>query len=102
MSSEMLPFSMFDRQREDEAGALVFATPRLVSGTSAWVQHIPFAFEIMDLLRPASVVELGVHSGDSYCAFCQAAEVLKLKCACAGVDTWKGDVQAGLYDESVF
>jgi hypothetical protein len=75
--------------------------PRLISDYSAWVPHIPFAFTVMDLLRPHVFVELGTHKGDSYGVFCQAAELLKLETRCTAVDTWKGDASAGFYDGSV-
>jgi O-antigen biosynthesis protein len=79
----------------------VFMTPRRIS-ESAWHHHIPFAFLITALTRPRVVVELGTHNGDSYCAFCQAVDELKLETACYAVDTWRGDEHAGFYGEEVF
>ena len=44
---------------------IVFTRPiRLVDPTS-WVPHIPFAFWLVDALRPRTVVELGTHTGNS-------------------------------------
>ncbi len=80
---------------------IVFEEPRLLSDASAWIEHIPFAFLLIDLLRPASIVELGAHKGDSYCAFCQAVQTLSLTSTCAAVDTWKGDAHAGAYGGDV-
>ncbi len=68
---------------------------------TAWLQHIPFAFLTVDLLRPRLVVELGVHYGASYCAFCQAVAQLSLATRCYGIDTWEGDAQAGYYGPEV-
>jgi hypothetical protein len=70
--------------------------------SSAWLEHIPFAFWLIDAHRPRVFVELGAHYGVSYFAFCQAVEKLGLDTRCFAIDTWKGDNQAGLYDESVF
>lgn len=66
-----------------------------------WHGHIPFAFSLMRLLRPQCFVELGVHKGDSYLAFCEAVEVFWLPTRCFGIDTWKGDKHAGYYTQEV-
>ena len=76
--------------------------PRTLSGTSAWQSHIPFAFAAVELLKPQLFVELGTHKGDSYFAFCQAVRHLGLPASAFAVDNWKGDEQAGLYDESIW
>jgi poly(A) polymerase len=80
------------------ATAAVFEAPALESADTAWSSHIPFAFWLVDALRPRTFVELGVHTGVSYCAFCQAIASAGLVAAAYGVDTWEGDAQAGRYD----
>lgn len=92
-----------ETERGMDLAALKMAleSPRYLSPVSAWVEHIPFAFAAVDLLRPRSVVELGTHMGDSYCAFCQAAEALGSETRLTAVDTWQGDSQAGGYGKSI-
>lgn len=77
-------------------------TPWRLTEIASWHEHIPFAFWLIRSLRPARLVELGVHKGDSYSAFCQAVKEAALPTACFGVDTWRGEEHAGFYDESVW
>lgn len=69
---------------------------------SAWHEHAPFAFWLVDALRPRTIIELGTHNGFSYFSFCQAVSRLNVSCQCFAVDTWKGDEHAGFYGESVY
>ena len=80
---------------------ICLSSPRRNVPLISWRQHVPFAMLLVDLLRPKTLVELGVHHGDSYCAFCQAVADLRLETACYGVDTWKGDPHASLYGPDV-
>lgn len=68
---------------------------------SSWMSHIPFAFWLIELLRPAMLVELGSYHGVSFCAFCQALERLSLSCQAYAVDLWQGDEHMGAYGEEV-
>jgi hypothetical protein len=79
---------------------LCFVGPRRLA-LSAWIQHVPFGMYLVDLLRPASIVELGTRNGISYCAFCQAVERLGIVAECVAVDSWKGDAHTGAYGPSV-
>src|SRR6266404_320389 len=67
----------------------------------SWQEHIPFAMAVVQMIRPKVLVELGVHTGDSYLAFCQAVAELALETACYGVDTWRGDEHAGFFGDEV-
>ena len=69
---------------------------------SAWLEHIPFAFWLIEAQEPAVFVELGSHYGSSYFAFCQAVDRTGLNTQCFAVDTWKGDEHSGLYGEEVY
>ncbi len=80
---------------------ICFSTPKRLTDVIPWHIHIPFAFYLVQRLRPQMIVELGVHRGDSYCALCQAVDELGLSTACYGVDSWKGDEHAGLYSEEI-
>lgn len=80
---------------------IAFDVPLRLTDVSAWVEHIPFALNLVELLRPSRIVELGTHAGDSYCALCQAVARLGLDSRCYAVDTWKGDAQSGTYGDEV-
>ena len=69
---------------------------------SAWVGHAPFAYWLVNVLKPRNIVELGVHCGFSFLVFCQAVKKMGSDCQCIGIDTWKGDEHAGFYEESVY
>src|SRR5512132_2345124 len=54
-----------------------------------WLGHTPFAFWLVGALRPRRLVELGVHTGNSYCAFLQGVQARTLETRCFGVDHWR-------------
>src|SRR5713226_7319326 len=68
---------------------IFFSLPSRLTPLSAWHEHIPFAMFLVDVLKPEAFVELGTQWGDSYCAFCQAVQDLKLNARCYALDTWK-------------
>jgi O-antigen biosynthesis protein len=69
---------------------------------SAWTEHAPFAYWLIEAHQPSLLVELGTHWGYSFFAFCQAVRDLELPTRCFAIDTWQGDDQAGHYGEEVF
>lgn len=79
-----------------------FLMPDLLLPDSAWLEHAPFAFWLVDALRPKQIVELGCFSGFSYSVFCQAVQTLGLDTRCSAIDTWLGDEHNGFYGVEVF
>ena len=69
---------------------------------SAWVSHAPFAFWLMDVLRPRSIVELGTFQGFSCFVFAEGARRLGLDCSISALDSWEGDDHAGHYGDWVY
>ena len=82
------------------ASAIYNLAPRRLV-LSAWSLHVPFGMYLVDLLRPACIVELGTRKGVSYCAFCQAVQHLGLTANCVAIDSWSGDVHTGAYGAAV-
>ncbi|MFG6449384.1 class I SAM-dependent methyltransferase [Roseateles sp. BYS180W] len=79
----------------------IFRRPKY-SAPSAWHAHVPFMLWLVSVIRPKNFVELGTHFGVSYFSACQSVADLEIQCACYAIDSWKGDSQAGFYDESVY
>jgi O-antigen biosynthesis protein len=109
-ASAPLPAGEAGPADEGSAGAVwqrlarpaVFQVPALLREESAWIGHVPFAFWLVDVLRPRRFVELGTHVGVSYCAFCQAVGFVGSETTCAAVDSWEGDPQSRSYDDGVY
>jgi len=76
--------------------------PPIWRSISAWFGHIPFGTWLIGALKPNVLVELGVHTGTSYFAFCQAISKLKLKTKAYGVDTWRGNPNENYNDAWVY
>jgi len=53
----------------------MFWTPERLA-PSTWIEHVPFAFWLVDVLRSRTIVELGTHNGVSYSAMCQPRKLL--------------------------
>ena len=69
---------------------------------SAWLEHAPFAFWLVDAIRPTAIAELGTHNGFSYFVFCEAIARLGLPAKTFALDSWQGDDQAGFYGSDVY
>ncbi len=81
---------------------IIYERPKRVVFPYSWVEHIPTAFKLVDILSPKIIVELGTHSGNSFCAFNQVVKKLNLNSKCFAIDTWEGDKHSGKYDQVVF
>ena len=69
---------------------------------SSWLQHGPFAFWIVDALKPRLIVELGCHNGYSFCCFCEQMRASGVEGRAIAIDTWQGDEHSGAYNENVY
>jgi GT2 family glycosyltransferase len=81
--------------------AASFWVPEYICG-SAWTEHAPFAFWLVNALRPRRFVELGTYQGYSYFSFCQAVQRIGCDTSAYAIDTWSGDEHGGFYDDSVY
>ncbi len=72
---------------------------------STWYGHAPFAFLLMELIKPKLLVELGTQYGFSYFTFCQAVAKLNLEkkgTKCFAIDSWQGDKHATYSDSKIY
>jgi hypothetical protein len=69
---------------------------------STWIDHLPFGYDLVEALRPRTIVELGSQAGMSYFAFCQSVQAHGLPTRCWAVDTWAGDEHTGEYGDEVY
>jgi hypothetical protein len=70
--------------------------------TSSMAENRQFLYQLVSLVRPHNVVELGTYYGCSYFAMAQAIKNEQLTTRLVGVDTWAGDDDVGRYGEDVF
>ena len=97
----MKPLPEMDKKFNPLDYLICLKKPHYISGFSACVEHIPFAFALIQMIKPQVFVELGTHYGDSYCVFCQTVKELNLNTRCYAVDTWAGDSHAGFYSPNL-
>ena len=77
-----------------------FEPKRMVFST--WVDHLPFAYDLVETLRPKLVVELGVYNGLSFFTFCQSMVENDIDGVAYAIDCWEGDEHTDSYDDSIF
>jgi Methyltransferase domain len=76
--------------------------PSRLEAPYPWIGHTPFVVWLMRVHQPRTVVELGVHTGNSFFAMCEVALLDDMDTTVHGLDTWEGDVHAGIYNEDVW
>lgn len=59
-----------------------------------WEGHRDFAYDLIKLVKPKTIVELGSQYGCSLFAFCQSAKDNAVDCSIHAVDLWSGDIGA--------
>lgn len=64
---------------------VLFWQPRFVLGSDA-VHSLPYLFWLVETLRPARMVQIGIGDGVSYLGLCQAVDKLGLDTMCLGLD----------------
>jgi rubrerythrin len=69
---------------------------------SEWLEHIPFAFWLIEAHKPSTFVELGTQEGAAYFAMCQAIDRLRLETCCYAVSTWESNGPANKNTNSLY
>lgn len=69
---------------------------------SPWNGHRQFVYDLLNALKPQTVVELGTHYGCSFFAFLQSCKDFHLETEVIAIDSWEGDPQAGFYGDEVW
>ncbi len=77
-----------------------FEPKRMVFST--WVDHLCFAYDLIETLRPKITVELGVYNGLSFFTFCQSMVENDVEGVAYGIDCWEGDEHTDSYDDSIY
>ncbi|MFT5709794.1 MAG: hypothetical protein ACI8QT_000481 [Halioglobus sp.] len=77
-----------------------FEPKRMVFST--WVDHLPFAYDLVEAIRPKLLVELGAYNGLSFFGFCQSMLEHNIDGVAYAVDCWEGDKHTDTYDDSIF
>jgi len=76
--------------------------PKRLVRPYGWIGHIPFLQWLIAELKPNNYVELGVHTGNSFCAAAESLKLAKPSAKAYAIDTWEGDHQASHYGEEVY
>ena len=69
---------------------------------SDWLEHIPFAFWLVEALKPSCIVELGAKECASYFAMCQAVNRLHIDACCFAISPWNSLVSTSGSTEDIY
>nr|WP_298410321.1 class I SAM-dependent methyltransferase [uncultured Halomonas sp.] len=75
----------------------MFWQPRYLE-RSAWLEHLPFLFWLVEALQPRQVVTLGMQQGVPHFAICQGVSRLNLDARCYAIHSWENDQKAKSFD----
>src|SRR5438105_4109467 len=67
-----------------------------------WFGNICLAYDLVTILKPKKVVELGTYMGTSFFSMCQAVKDSKLDTTLIAVDSWQGEEHTGFYSEDIY
>ena len=83
--------------------AIDLFNPSELGGAPFWRGHLPFAGFLIALMKPRTVVELGVQNGDSLFAFSRAMRKFgPHDGSVIGIDAWEGDIHVGAQGEWIY
>lgn len=68
----------------------LFWTPKYLF-SSCSLEHLPFVFWLVDVLRPRESVSMGINKAVAHFAICQAVKQLDLDTNCQGFGSWGGN-----------
>ncbi len=70
---------------------------------SSWLEHAPFAFWLINSVKPKRIVELGSFNGFSLFCFCQGIKKAGIPGSDVyAIDTWQGDDHTAYYGDEIF
>lgn len=61
---------------------------------SAWLEHLPFLFWLVEAIQPRQTVTLGMHQGVAHFGVCQAVSRLHLDTGCYAIHSWRDDTES--------
>lgn len=76
--------------------------PKFLTNIESWHGHVFFVRDLIHFMKPSTIVELGVHKGDSLFSMAESCAESNLGTKLYGIDHWQGDSQAGHVDDTIY